>query len=367
MPTNLIVNGTFDAGSTGWTGSDLETNHTEHAYLGNRSGNRVAELDGHSGKTTVMRQSFVVSGTGEVSATFNIDSALRTASLKNAGSEGFSVKITDASGKVIAAMTILPTTSSWNSFTMDVLFPAPGTYTLEMTEIGKDDSLGAIIDNVEMLVCFCKGTMIDTPAGPRPVQDLKVGDLVRTSSGPRPLRWIGTRRVSAQDMQADETLRPVRIRAGALGLGLPVRDLYVSRQHRMLCRSALAERMFGSPEILIAAIRLCRLPGIRLGKQPHNTVYHHLLLDDHAVIYAEGAPTESLRLTETSGLMLTDAAWDELLRVFPMLAARAGRNGPDAALIPSLARQKAFARRLGRNRKPPLTLSRADGAARLTA
>ncbi len=367
MPTNLIVNGTFDAGSTGWTGSDLETNHRESAYLRNGSSNRVAELDGNRNKTTVMEQSFEVSGNGPVSATFNIDSALRNASLNNAGSEGFTVKIMDQSGNVIAAMTILPATNSWNTYSMDVLFPEAGTYTLVMTELGADDSLGAIIDNVEMLVCFCQDTLIDTPAGPRRVQDLKVGDLVRTASGLHPLRWIGTRHVSAAEMRADDTLRPVRIRAGALGQGLPLRDLFVSRQHRMLCNAPLADRMFGTPETLIAAIRLCRLPGFHLQRKPRDTVYHHLLFDRHQVIFAEGAPTESLRLTDTTGLMLSDAARREILHLFPQLALHPTSRGPDAALIPSRERQKRFVNRLARNRKPPLDAPQIPQARTLTA
>lgn len=184
MPTNLIVNGTFNAGSTGWTGTDMETSYNEGgAYLGNGSSNRVAEMDGHSGQTTVMEQSFTVSGNGEVSATFNIDSALRNASQGQAGTEGFTVEVLDGSGNVVASMTVLPTTNSYSTYTMDVLFPSAGTYTLRLTELGPDNSLGAIIDNVEMIVCFCAGTRIATPDGPRPVEALRPGDLVSTMHG----------------------------------------------------------------------------------------------------------------------------------------------------------------------------------------
>ncbi|WHP69702.1 hypothetical protein [Phaeobacter inhibens] len=57
---DLIINGTFDSGSANWGGTDLETSYTENAYLGNGSSNRVAEMDGQSGQTTVMEQSFTV-------------------------------------------------------------------------------------------------------------------------------------------------------------------------------------------------------------------------------------------------------------------------------------------------------------------
>lgn len=167
MQTNLIVNGTFDAGSAGWTGTDLETTHTEAAYLGNGSSNRVAEMDGNANQTTVMEQSFNITSTGSFTGTFKIDSALRNAALPDAGTDGFTVEILDNNDNVVGSMSILPTTNSFSSYTMDVTFPGPGTYTLRMTEIGDNDSLGAIIDNVEMLVCFCAGTHVATPNGPR--------------------------------------------------------------------------------------------------------------------------------------------------------------------------------------------------------
>jgi len=44
---------------------------------------------------------------------------------------------------------------------------------------------------------------------------------------------------------------PVCIRKGALGAGLPDKDLLLSQQHRLLVRSRVAERMFGTSEVLI--------------------------------------------------------------------------------------------------------------------
>lgn len=352
MPTNLIINGTFSAGSTGWSGTDLETNYRESAYLRNGSSNRVAEMDGRSGQTTVMEQSFTVSGDGEIGATFNIDSALRNASLGQAGQEGFTVEILDSSGGSVGAMTVLPTTNSYSTYSMDVLFPSAGTYTLRMTELGPNNSLGAIIDNVEMLVCFCDGTLISTPDGPRPVESLRVGDTVTTRDGPMPLRWIGRRRVAAAERAANPKLHPVRIAAGALGNGLPKRDLRVSRQHRMLCRNKTVSNMFGAEAVLVAAIRLVGLPGITLDEAPDEVCYYHLALDDHQVIYAEDAPTESFRITRTSLASLTEEGREELLTLFPDLCNAHGPARRDAALIPPRPRQKSLIRRMIKNRKP---------------
>ena len=68
----------------------------------------------------------------------------------------------------------------------------------------------------------------------RAVEVLRVGDLVLTEDhGPQPLVWVGARSLGPADLAANPALQPVRIAAGALGLGLPARDLVVSPQHRL--------------------------------------------------------------------------------------------------------------------------------------
>nr|AIA91314.1 CAZy families GT4 protein [uncultured Gluconobacter sp.] len=99
------------------------------------------------------------------------------------------------------------------------------------------------------------------------IEDLRVGDLVLTKDdGPQPLRWISSRHVSAEMLAAHPNMRPIRIRAGALGEGLPLRDLIVSPQHRMLVRSKVAERMFGEEEVLVAAKHLLELDGVDVAR-----------------------------------------------------------------------------------------------------
>ena len=44
--------------------------------------------------------------------------------------------------------------------------------------------------------CFTAGTLIDTPSGPRAVEELRPGDLVTTRDhGPAPLLWAGASRL----------------------------------------------------------------------------------------------------------------------------------------------------------------------------
>lgn len=97
------------------------------------------------------------------------------------------------------------------------------------------------------IVCFAAGTMISTEKGDVAVQDLRKGDMVWTrDNGFQPLRWAGASHLNASDLAAKPKLLPIRIKAGALGVNMPSVDLVVSPQHRVLVRSAIAQRMFGA-------------------------------------------------------------------------------------------------------------------------
>lgn len=349
---NLIINGTFDSGSAYWTGNDLETSYSEGAYLNNGSSNRVAELDGRANQTTVMQQTFRVDGPIQTAVT--LDAALRNASLNQAGTEGFTVEVLASDGTVIASMTVLPTTNSFTQVSLDVTFDSAGDYTLRLTELGKDNSLGAIVDNISLIVCFCGGTLIGTPDGPRAIETLQAGDIILTETGAKPLRWIGRRVVQPDEMTRNAKLKPVRIDTGALGAGLPTQPLEVSRQHRMLVRSRVAGRMFGSQEILLPAIRLTDLPGIEISEGTEPVSYFHMLFDNHEIVRANGAPSESLLVTERSFAALTPAAQEELQALFPHLVHRTGTAAASARPIPETARQKRLVQRLAKNQHPVL-------------
>ncbi len=82
--------------------------------------------------------------------------------------------------------------------------------------------------------------------------------------------------------------------AGALGPGHPARPLVVSPQHRILVRSAIAQRMFGSAEVLVAAKQLLSLDGIDVAQDLETVEYFHILFDRHEIVFAKGTETESL-------------------------------------------------------------------------
>lgn len=142
--------------------------------------------------------------------------------------------------------------------------------------------------------CFADGTLIETAKGPVAVENLVPGDLVLALSGDyRPLRLNLAREMTPKQLQADPKLRPVRIMAGALGDGLPARDLWVSRQQRMLVSSPIAKRMFGTREVLLAAEHLTDLPGCFVDMRRDRITYHHLVFKAHEIIFTNGTPSES--------------------------------------------------------------------------
>lgn len=145
--------------------------------------------------------------------------------------------------------------------------------------------------------CFTPGTHIATPNGPCAVEDLRAGDLVETlDQGAQPVAFVHARTLDETHLAAHPRHVPVRIRAGALGAGMPARDLTVSPQHRILLRSPIAQRMFGATEVLAPAAGLIDCPGIERALVFGPVRYIHVMLDHHGLLAANGAMTESLYL-----------------------------------------------------------------------
>lgn len=201
-------------------------------------------------------------------------------------------------------------------------------------------------------ICFDAATLIETNSGLVAARDLAVGALVMTrDSGLQPIRWIGQRRMSPEELEAAPKLRPIRIRAGALGADSPSQDLIVSPQHRILVRSAIAQRMFGAAEVLVSAKQLVALDGVEVADDLAEVTYVHFLFDDHQVVLANGAEAESLYPGPEALRMIGPDAMDELLAIFPQFKDEAG--APARPLIPGRQARK-LADRMVRNGRPLL-------------
>lgn len=178
------------------------------------------------------------------------------------------------------------------------------------------------------VICFTPGTMIATPEGPRPVEGLREGDRVLTlDNGPQEVCWIGERRMSGARLHVDPRLRPVRIGAGALGIDRPGQALLVSPEHRMLVRGPVAQALFNTREVLVAARDLVNLTTITTESRLREVTYIHLLLPAHQVIWANGVECESFHpaSAELDALDATDRT--RLLALHPELARDPHRYG----------------------------------------
>ena len=194
---------------------------------------------------------------------------------------------------------------------------------------------------IERVICFARGTLIRTARGEVAVEDLRFGDLVATADrGLQPVRWLAARRLSAADLAAAPHLRPVRIRAGALCKGFPRRDLTVSPQHRILVRSIVAERMFGSREVLVAARQLLELDGVEVVEDGRGIDYWHFMCDQHEVVYAEGLEAETLFTGPEALKAIPKECRDELFALFPGLC-----DAPPTARTPARPLVKGAASR----------------------
>ena len=171
------------------------------------------------------------------------------------------------------------------------------------------------------IVCFARGTQIRTADGHVAIEDLLIGDLIWTRDhGMRPIRWIGNTVVSGVEMSAMPRLRPIRIGADSLAENQPDTELTVSPPHRVVVRSKIAQRMFDTLEILIAAQRLTGIDGITVVEDATSVEYFHILLDQHSIIDSNGAETESLFLGPHTLEAVGKDARQEIIALFPQLA-----------------------------------------------
>ncbi|APG48899.1 Hint domain-containing protein [Phaeobacter porticola] len=173
--------------------------------------------------------------------------------------------------------------------------------------------------------CFVESSRLLTAQGLVPVEELRPGDLVMTrDNGLQPVRWIGSKRVAATGSFA-----PIRIKANALGTH---DELWISPQHRVLLRDGVAEMMFGTHEVLVAAKDLINDHSIR--RQPGGMVtYVHVMFDDHQLVISEGLPTESFLPGPQTSRLFDAGVQDELRMLFPELDPMTGIGyGPAARL-----------------------------------
>ena len=204
---------------------------------------------------------------------------------------------------------------------------------LWVVRLSLDPGAGAAAakDDAGGVICFTPGTRILTPRGPQPVETLRAGDEVQTrDDGVQPIRWIASRRMTGARLFAMPHLRPVRLRAGALGKDIPDDGLLVSPQHRLLVRGDRARALFNADEVLVTARDLVDGDRIAVDLRLRQVTYIHLLLDAHQVIWANGVETESFHPASAALTALGEDDRARLETEWPGLVADPQAYGPFA-------------------------------------
>lgn len=221
----------------------------------------------------------------------------------------------------------------WQSGTHIQSIEVASDPTVEPAIHEKDDGTSKLGDDDDITIpCFVAGTLIDTADGPKAVEAIKPGDLILTRDhGYMPVVWAGARHLDADELAQNPHYRAIIIRAGALGNGLPQRDLRVSPWHRVLFTGPRAELLFGEYEVLIPAIYLLGQAGVE--RDQADVTYLHIMFDTHQIIRSEGAWSESFQPGQKSLGGMDDEQREELFALFPELRSMEGRDSYVAARL----------------------------------
>jgi len=181
--------------------------------------------------------------------------------------------------------------------------PFAGNFTGDFFHLADDGNGGTLVTE-DTTPCFCRGTLIRTPGGDRPVESLRIGDRVATQGGAAlPLKWIGRRSYRDWLAVGNADAQPILFKAGSIADGVPARDLYVSPEHAMFIDGVLVPARH-----LVNGRSIVKCEGVE------EIDYFHLEFDRHVVILAEDAPTESF-VDDDSRMLFHNA--DEYRRLYP--------------------------------------------------
>jgi hypothetical protein len=133
--------------------------------------------------------------------------------------------------------------------------------------------------------CFLRGTLVQTPDGEIPVEELTIGTLVDTLRGPMPVKWIGRQRFDKSSPSWHWTVAPIRVARFALSDQYPRRDLFLSPHHSLFIDGLLipVEWLVNGKSITLADM-----------DDRDSIDYFHIELETHEVVFAEGTPAETL-------------------------------------------------------------------------
>ena len=218
----------------------------------------------------------VVAGTDSVSG-MNVGQ-VGTIEIGNGGASVTSTLSIDGSGNATITAISNSTTEIFNltgSFASGDMFQSGGT---SLTSTSPEF--------LSLAICFASGTGILTDSGEMPVEAFQDGDTVMTVVNgqrvPQTVTWAGHRTIDLSRHPKPEMVAPIRFRAGSLGENLPLRELVLSPDHCLFIDGGLYPA-----KLLVNDMTIVQDMDVK------TVSYHHIELDRHSVLIAEGVPAES--------------------------------------------------------------------------
>ena len=133
--------------------------------------------------------------------------------------------------------------------------------------------------------CFLKGTRVLTSRGEAQIEDLRIGDLVKTMRGEDlPIKWIGRNTFRRSGASWHKSVMPIRVLRFAIDDHTPHTDLYLSPLHALFIDGFLMP-----VRDLVNGTSIA--PAVPPGME--TIEYFQIVLNTHEVIWAEGAPAET--------------------------------------------------------------------------
>lgn len=136
-------------------------------------------------------------------------------------------------------------------------------------------------------VCYLRDTHIGTPSGHSLVQDIRPGDEILSLENGKIVTtqvvWVGKATYVADPLLPDDLSGyPVRIRADAVGPGVPNKDMLITSEHSLFFDGKF-----------IPVRMLVNSGSISYDKSFHSYDYYHIETASHAVILADCVWSES--------------------------------------------------------------------------
>lgn len=146
------------------------------------------------------------------------------------------------------------------------------------------------IDPVDRFTGFPVGTRVRTEHGERSIETLVAGDRVITRHG----KLVTVTSVSLDSGPDSGTgIRSIMISKGALGEGLPRRDIVLAPDQNVLLADPLLEQLFDCTSAMVRAGDLVALDGVEAVTNPSATAFVQVEFSEPEVLFCSGLAGES--------------------------------------------------------------------------